>query len=83
MWQLPEEFQLVDQKEEEPQEQSTIPVEPQAEAAEATEVPEEEGMIIEMVEGFPEWRKVDRGDGMPYFFHMETQETRWEPPTAS
>lgn len=43
---------------------------------------EEEGVELGIVEGFPDWRKVDRGDGNPYFFHIVTQETRWESPTA-
>jgi hypothetical protein len=43
---------------------------------------EEDGVELGVIEGFPDWRKVDRGDGNPYFFHIITQETRWETPTV-
>ncbi|KAL5032310.1 hypothetical protein BDV3_000892 [Batrachochytrium dendrobatidis] len=46
----------------------------------AFDIEEEEGMILNLVEGYPMWRCVDRGDGMPYFFNINTQETRWEHP---
>lgn len=45
-----------------------------------TEIGEDE---LAEVKGFPNWRKVDRGDGMPYYFHIETQETSWEYPTKN
>lgn len=41
---------------------------------------EDEDDILEDVPGYPLWKKVDRGDGMPYYFHTETQETAWEIP---
>ncbi|KAJ3269397.1 Myosin 10A, isoform D [Terramyces sp. JEL0728] len=44
----------------------------------------DDDLQLEIVEGFSNWRKVDRGDGqMPYYFHFQTQETRWEPPTSN
>jgi hypothetical protein len=79
MWQLPEDFQLIDQSQKE--EESAAEANIGESQVEITEIEEEEGMTLEMVEGFPEWRRVDRGDGMPYFFHVETQETRWDPPS--
>jgi hypothetical protein len=79
MWQLPDDFQLVDQSQKE--EESASEANIGDSQVEVTEIEEEEGMTLEMVEGFPEWRRVDRGDGMPYFFHVETQETRWDPPS--
>jgi hypothetical protein len=60
-----------------------------AKPAVTTEVPlqvdvenedEDEYGILEDVPGYPLWKKVDRGDGMPYYFHTETQETAWEIP---
>ncbi|KAH6599748.1 hypothetical protein BASA50_002773 [Batrachochytrium salamandrivorans] len=44
------------------------------------QIEEEEGMVLELVEGFAQWRRVDRGDGLPYYFNINTQETRWEHP---
>lgn len=47
------------------------------------EAAEEEGILLDGVQGFSNWRKVDRGDDMPYYFHIVTQETRWELPTMN
>ncbi len=44
---------------------------------------EEDGVALDVVEGFPDWRKVDRGDDPPYYFHIVTQETRWDFPTSN
>ncbi|KAI8926331.1 hypothetical protein BC831DRAFT_456795 [Entophlyctis helioformis] len=44
------------------------------------EVEDEDNVLLDLVDGFPDWRRVDRGDGMPYFFNINTQETRWESP---
>ncbi len=52
------------------------------EAKEEAPKEEEEMVGLELVEGFPEWRKVDRNDGSPYYFNIYTQETRWDPPEA-
>jgi hypothetical protein len=59
---------------------SINPIEPQTTD---TSVENEEEMTVQMVEGFSNWRKVDRGNGMPYYFHMISQETRWEPPSMN
>lgn len=43
---------------------------------------EEEMMLdqqVELVEGYPDWRKVDR-DGVVYWCNVVTMESRWEPP---
>ena len=37
---------------------------------------------LEMIEGFPNWRKVNRENEVPYYFHIVTQETSWDPPTT-
>lgn len=34
-----------------------------------------------VIEGFPDWRKVECDDGVPYYFNIFTQETTWELPT--
>lgn len=34
------------------------------------------------VEGFLNWRKVDREGETPYYFHILSKETRWDPPSA-
>lgn len=34
---------------------------------------------IEFVEGFPEWRKVER-DGVVYWCNVVTMESQWDPP---
>ncbi|KAI8895289.1 hypothetical protein BC833DRAFT_623172 [Globomyces pollinis-pini] len=44
---------------------------------------EDDDINVDIVEGFPNWKRVDRGDGMPYYFHVNTQETRWDPPTSN
>lgn len=41
---------------------------------------ENEDTSVQNIPGFPDWRKVDRGDGNPYYFHVITEETRWEYP---
>ena len=42
---------------------------------------EDETVTLDIVEGFPDWRKVDRGDGQIYYFNLLTKETVWELPT--
>ncbi|KAJ3358750.1 Myosin 10A, isoform D [Kappamyces sp. JEL0680] len=44
---------------------------------------EDDSIALDMVDGFSNWRKVDRGDEPPYYFHIVTQETRWEPPVTN
>ncbi|KAJ3100459.1 Myosin 10A, isoform D [Phlyctochytrium planicorne] len=34
----------------------------------------------EVLEGHPDWRYVDRGDGNPYYFNAVTMEVSWYPP---
>ncbi|KAJ3288135.1 cytochrome c oxidase subunit 1 [Borealophlyctis nickersoniae] len=41
---------------------------------------DEEDPQLEVVEGFPDWRKVDRGDGVVYYCNLVTSESRWTPP---
>lgn len=45
---------------------------------------EEEGEPsgIEPVEGYPDWRRVDRGDEPPYYYNVLTRETSWSPPSG-
>ncbi|TPX45095.1 hypothetical protein SeLEV6574_g04083 [Synchytrium endobioticum] len=38
--------------------------------------------VLENVEGYPEWKKVDRGEGIVYYFKLDTQETSWFAPGA-
>ncbi|KAI9208035.1 uncharacterized protein BJ171DRAFT_565749 [Polychytrium aggregatum] len=52
--------------------------------SQAQEVGEEEYNKLTMpVPGHPEWRKVDRNDGLIYYFNIKTHETSWEPPGGS
>lgn len=44
---------------------------------------DEDGIVLGAVDGFMNWRKVDRGEDLPYYFHVITQETRWDPPTSN
>ena len=53
------------------------------ETVDTTEIEEEDGMVLDAVEGFPNWRRVDRENETPYYFHVLTQETRWEIPTTN
>ncbi|KAJ3268162.1 hypothetical protein HDU76_011496 [Blyttiomyces sp. JEL0837] len=34
----------------------------------------------EPVEGFPDWRYVDKGDGNSYYYNVLTMESSWYPP---
>ncbi|KAJ3147135.1 Myosin 10A, isoform D [Irineochytrium annulatum] len=34
----------------------------------------------DIVDGYPDWRYVDRGDGNPYYFNSATNEVSWFPP---
>jgi hypothetical protein len=43
---------------------------------------EEEDSDLWPVEGYSNWRKVEREGETPYYFHILTQETRWDPPTT-
>ncbi|KAJ3325340.1 Myosin 10A, isoform D [Boothiomyces sp. JEL0866] len=75
MWKLPPDFVIIGADE-----VKAVETPPQEQA----QVESEEDLQLEVVEGFSNWRKVDRGDGqMPYYFHIQTQETRWEPPTSN
>lgn len=75
MWKLPPDFVIINADE-------VKAIETPQQEQPATEA--EEDLQLEVVEGFSNWRKVDRGDGqMPYYFHIQTQETRWEPPTTN
>lgn len=47
-------------------------------AAEAA--PDEETVELGLVEGYPDWRRVDCDDGVPYYFNVVTSETQWEAP---
>jgi hypothetical protein len=92
IWKLPETFEVYDpsspQKSLGSKNESTKTEDPsegsggEEEAGEVGETEVEEDALDE-VKGFPNWRKVDRGDGMPYYFHVETQETSWELPTKN
>ncbi|KAJ3128789.1 spermatogenesis-associated protein 13 [Nowakowskiella sp. JEL0407] len=44
---------------------------------------DEEDIPSESIENFPDWRKVDLGDGSPYYFNVHTMETTWFPPGES
>lgn len=57
---------------------------PETPVAEPTPEPEEEepAMNVDLVPGFPNWRKVDRGEEMSYYFNVLNQETRWDPPVS-
>jgi WW domain len=41
----------------------------------------EDTVELGIIEGFPDWRKVDCEDGVPYYFNIVTQETQWEVPS--
>lgn len=74
IWKLPNDYTLPGET---PEPVEVIPVE------EEEYVAEEEGVELAPVEGFTNWKKVDRGDDPPYYFHVITQETRWEFPVSN
>nr|KAJ3421048.1 Rho guanine nucleotide exchange factor 4 [Polyrhizophydium stewartii] len=83
IWKLPENYTIVDTV---PASAGVVHDQETAEgdaSREQYEIEEEEGMMLDSVDGFPDWRRVDRGDGMPYFFNINTQETRWEHPSIT
>lgn len=41
---------------------------------------DDEVVELGIIEGFPDWRKVDCDDGVPYYFNAITQETQWDMP---
>ncbi len=41
---------------------------------------DEELKAVQIVDGFPDWRKVETDDGIPYYYNAVTQETQWECP---
>ncbi|KAI9343309.1 Dbl homology domain-containing protein [Zopfochytrium polystomum] len=86
-WKLPEVYTVLDPATGKPYptEEELAAAAEEANARSQQQVPldqagEEESFEPEIVNGWPEWRLVDRGDGNPYYFHESTLEVSWYPP---
>ncbi|RKO91157.1 hypothetical protein BDK51DRAFT_42124 [Blyttiomyces helicus] len=85
VWRLPENYQILDPATGKPYEVEAEPEElsdgGEAEADDgASSGAGDEQPGGEPVDGFPEWRRVDRGDDMAYYFHVSTMEVAWSLP---
>ncbi|KAI8913327.1 Dbl homology domain-containing protein [Gorgonomyces haynaldii] len=69
IWHLPEDFSVID---------GTAAAEPETHPVED---PNQDQPNLSLVEGYPDWRKVDCDDGSAYFFNITTQQTQWEHPS--
>ncbi|KAI8825064.1 uncharacterized protein EV422DRAFT_517301 [Fimicolochytrium jonesii] len=81
MWRLPDTFAVLD-----PDTGKPYP-EPEADGEEEDDEGEDEAArgdtVVEPVDGWPDWRKADRGDDMVYYFNVATHETSWTLPDAT
>ena len=86
MWKLPANFQYPDDDavslDEVPSQQTPSRQATLATTNEADEIAADKEDGLALVDGFPNWRKVAREGDSPYYFHILTQETRWDPPTT-
>ncbi|TPX69374.1 hypothetical protein SpCBS45565_g02378 [Spizellomyces sp. 'palustris'] len=83
MWRLPENYIILDPETGKPfPEDSENADEVPDEGEDADSGDEAELSAVEPVEGYPDWRKVDRGDEQIYYFNVITQETSWAPPNG-
>jgi hypothetical protein len=78
---LPEDYVAVNDND--GKEEKTQDVAAQEEPAEHQEYEVEDGMDLESVPGFSNWRKVARTGEKPYYFHIVSQQTSWEMPTEN
>lgn len=81
-WRLPEGYVVLDPETGKPLADGEMDDGELAEEDDAADWVEEEAETprVEPVEGFPDWRRVDRGEQQPYYFNVLTQETSWSPP---
>ncbi|KNC98059.1 uncharacterized protein SPPG_06473 [Spizellomyces punctatus DAOM BR117] len=83
MWRLPENYIILDPETGKPfPEDSENAEEVPDEGEDVDSGDETELSGVESVEGYPDWRKVDRGDEQIYYFNVITQETSWTPPNG-
>ncbi|TPX30842.1 hypothetical protein SmJEL517_g05682 [Synchytrium microbalum] len=86
LWRLPDGYIILDPETGKPVDLTTDPVFGEPDQVDAASTDEEiasgDYPMLENVDGHPEWKKVDRGEGIVYYFRVDTQETSWFAPGA-